>query len=188
MVYFTADLHLGHSNIISSCNRPFRDVEEMNKTLIDNWNSRVTDRDEVYIVGDVAYKSAENVGTFLKKMKGRKHLILGNHDRNWMKTLDASWFFESIEQQSFVSINGNRIFLCHYPMMEWNDSYHGSYLIYGHIHANHDQEFWPLIANNDHMLNAGVDVNNYYPVTFDELVSNNELFKQEPDRVILTRF
>jgi calcineurin-like phosphoesterase family protein len=181
MFYFTADLHLGHSNIIASCNRPFKDVEEMNKTLIDNWNSRVTDRDEVYVIGDFSYRSGTDVSSMLKKMKGIKHLVIGNHDLKWMKTLNASDYFVSVEQMSFLSLDGKRIFMCHYPMMEWNDSRHGSYLVFGHIHANTDAPFWPLIANNDHMLNAGVDVNNFYPVTFEELVANNELFKQRSE-------
>ena len=57
----------------------------------------------------------------------------------------------------------------------------GSYLIYGHIHGNYGQPFWPLISSNDHMLNAGVDINGFYPVTFDELVENNRRFKGETD-------
>ncbi len=63
MVYFTADLHLGHNSIIQSCNRPFSSVEEMDETIIGNWNSRVSDVDEVYVLGDVAYKVTENVTT-----------------------------------------------------------------------------------------------------------------------------
>ena len=178
MTYFTADLHLGHNNIIASCGRPFSDVDEMNNAIIGNWNSRVTDRDDVWVLGDVAYRSAEHVGTFLGRMKGRKHLVLGNHDRSWMKTLDASEYFVSIEQMSFLSLEGRNIILCHYPMMEWDGSHHGSYLVYGHIHGNYGQSFWPLISSNDHMLNAGVDINGFYPVTFPELVENNRRFKE----------
>ncbi len=55
------------------------------------------------------------------------------------------------------------------------------YLIYGHIHGNYGQLFWPLISSNDHMLNAGVDINGFYPVTFDEVVENNRRFKGETD-------
>jgi len=41
--WFTADLHLGHRNIIEYCNRPFADVDEMNRALIANWNQVVGD-------------------------------------------------------------------------------------------------------------------------------------------------
>lgn len=178
MTYFTADLHLGHSNIIASCNRPFADAEEMNRTIIGNWNSCVSDRDEVWILGDVAYKSATDVGSMLSKLKGHKHLVLGNHDRTWIKYCDPKEYFETVEQMSFTTVDGNRIFMCHYPMMEWDGSHHGSYLVYGHIHGNWGQRFWPLISENDHMLNAGVDINGFYPVTFSELMENNRRFKE----------
>ena len=46
-------------------------------------------------------------------------------------------------------------------------------MIYGHIHANTNAEYWLLIEHSDLMLNAGADVNNYAPVTFDEMVQNN---------------
>ena len=151
----------------------------MDKTLIENWNSRVTDSDEVHIIGDFAFRAAENVESMLKRMKGIKHLIIGNHDHSWMNTLEIQRYFASVQQMGYLSLNGQRLYLCHYPMMSWNNSMHGSYLIYGHIHAGHDQDYWPLIANNDHMLNTGVDINHYYPVTFDELVANNAAFKEE---------
>ncbi len=56
MTYFTSDLHFGHENIIRFSNRPFSSAEEMNRTLIDNWDSRVTDRDDIYILGDMFYR------------------------------------------------------------------------------------------------------------------------------------
>lgn len=57
MTYFTSNLHFGHENIIRFSNRPFSSAEEMNRTLIDNWDSRVTDRDDIYILGDMFYKA-----------------------------------------------------------------------------------------------------------------------------------
>lgn len=179
MTYFTADLHLGHANIITMCDRPFADVEEMDGTLVENWNSRVLKGDDVWIVGDLSFRGDRAVAEILPKLKGRKHLILGNHDKSWMKKhSEAARFFESIEQMGKISVDGNKIFMCHYPMMEWDGYYHGSYLVYGHIHNAIGQPFWNLIVNNNHMLNAGVDVNGYHPVTFGELVENNRIFKE----------
>ena len=56
MVYFTSDLHLGHENVIKLCNRPFDSIEEMDEALIHNWNRKVTNRDTVYVLGDLIYK------------------------------------------------------------------------------------------------------------------------------------
>jgi calcineurin-like phosphoesterase family protein len=57
VIYFTADLHLGHANIINHCDRPFSSVEEMDEHLINAWNSRVRPNDTVYIIGDLIFRS-----------------------------------------------------------------------------------------------------------------------------------
>ena len=66
--------------------------------------------------------------------------------------------------------------LCHYPMLTWKHA-RRSYMIHGHIHADTNADFWSLIRCRDNVLNAGVDLNGYHPVTFDELVENNRKFK-----------
>ncbi|OUN81344.1 hypothetical protein B5G06_10770 [Flavonifractor sp. An52] len=53
MIFFTSDLHLGHENCIRLCNRPFSSIEEMDETLIENWNRKITGKDTVYILGDL---------------------------------------------------------------------------------------------------------------------------------------
>jgi len=81
MTYFTADQHFGHANIIKLCNRPFSDVQEMDEALITNWNRRVTNGDTIYIIGDLFFRNSVPAEEYLKRLKGRKHLILGNHDK-----------------------------------------------------------------------------------------------------------
>ena len=85
MNYYIADTHLGHDNIRRLSRRPFKTIEEMDKTIIDNWNGRISDNDDVYILGDFSYKS-ENTITYLKHLKGKKHLLIGNHDSRLLKT------------------------------------------------------------------------------------------------------
>lgn len=97
MTYFTSDLHIGHENIIRFSNRPFSTLGEMNRTLVDNWNSRVTERDDVFILGDMFYRKKEGVEEILRKLKGRKHLIVGNHDYSWMKSIELSKYFVETE-------------------------------------------------------------------------------------------
>ena len=79
-IFFTADLHFGHANVIKFCARPFADVQEMDAALIANWNKRVGDDDDVWILGDFTFKRLEIAKDYLQQLQGRKHLIIGNHD------------------------------------------------------------------------------------------------------------
>ena len=173
MIFYTSDLHLGHKNIIKLCNRPFMTLEEMNDTLISNWNNRIPNADSIYIVGDLMFRSATDPDEFLTRLKGKKHLIIGNHDKSWMKKADLDKHFESIDNLKNFSNGRCKITLCHYPMM----SFEGKYLIYGHIHNYMPPTFGSLLRTMENALNACVEVNNYMPVTFDELIVNNALFK-----------
>lgn len=181
MIYFTSDLHLGHSGIIKLCSRPFSCVEEMDETLISNWNKKVKKNDTVYVVGDFIWGSAD-VEKYLTRLSGKKILIVGNHDK-WAKKEEYGKFFEYVTKYEEVSLNGHQITLCHYPMVEWKNSRKEGtsklgYLIFGHIH-NNVKPHYELLFKYDNALNAGVDVNNFMPVTFDELIQNNSEFSKK---------
>ena len=133
MIYYTADLHLGHANVIRHCDRPFKSVDEMDEALIRNWNSRIHHLDTVYIVGDLFFRNRRPCEACLAELKGRKHLITGNHDSSWMKKTDWPGFFESVNSLLTMKDNGRLITLCHYPMMTWPDSRRDSFMVYGHI-------------------------------------------------------
>ena len=175
MVFFTADTHFDHANIIRFCNRPFATVEDMNEALIANWNRKVHANDTVFIMGDMFFRTT-NPEPILQRLKGKKHLIVGNHDSQWMKKVDLERYFESVELMKETSDGQHTLTLCHFPMLSWNHQSR-SWMIHGHIHENTGMDFWPLIYARERVLNAGVDVNNYEPVSFDELVENNAKFK-----------
>ena len=118
---------------------------------------------------------AAKVEPILKALNGRKHLIVGNHDHTWMKRVAASDYFASVQTLKEVEIDGRVLTLCHYPMLSYPQARRG-YMVYGHIHNNVRDDYWPLIARRSRMLNAGVDVNDFEPVTFNELVENNRAF------------
>ena len=179
MVYYTADLHIGHANIIKMCSRPFSDIEEMNEVLIYNWNDSVTNADTVYIVGDLFFRNAVSAGKYLDRLKGRKHLIIGNHDKTWMQNTDVGKYFESVSHMEVINDGKRKITLCHYPLMTWDAMNRTGCMIHGHIHNNRNGDYWPLLQKQDNALNAGVDVNAFRPVTFEELVENNQKFKIE---------
>ena len=84
MIYFTCDLHLGHRGIIEMKNRPFQNVEEMYRILVDNYNEVVHKNDTVYFLGDISHHTPiERVNELLSMMKGKKIHIKGNHDKKY---------------------------------------------------------------------------------------------------------
>ncbi|MBO4991865.1 MAG: metallophosphoesterase family protein [Firmicutes bacterium] len=189
MIYFTSDVHLGHKNIISHCDRPFSSLEEMDQHLISYWNRRISADDTVYILGDLMF-FCKDPQWYLERLNGRKHLIRGNHDSAWFHTMakrrakgvegarEASDFFQSVQDLLELKLDGTRLVLCHYPMMSWNHLEAGSYLLFGHIHNSVHAPYWPLLWGMDHALNVGVDIKDFRPVTFDELLENNRRFRQ----------
>ena len=81
--WFTADLHLGHANIIQYCDRPWPDADAMDRGLIERWNATVADDDEVWVLGDVAMGRIEESLRLIGELHGTKLLVPGNHDRCW---------------------------------------------------------------------------------------------------------
>ena len=180
MIYFTSDLHLGHKYIIALCNRPFESVEEMDSTLIENWNRKVKKNDLVYLIGDVVWDK-KKVAYYMEQLTGRKILIAGNHDSAWINREECKGCFETVLPYLEVHLNSHPITMCHYPMLEWKSSREEikrklGYHIHGHIHNRISEEYYQLFLQFN-ALNAGVDVNEYEPVSFDELVLNNFKFK-----------
>jgi calcineurin-like phosphoesterase family protein len=158
-VLFTADPHFGHANIIKSCNRPFADVGEMDRFMIDAWNSVVAPRDTIYVVGDFAHwrLKPEAIRAYFDALNGDKNLIIGNHDHEHTKGLP--WV--SVEHRAFLKIDGRDIVLDHYAGKTWNKSFHGSVQLFGHSHG--------AMPENDQQLDVGVDKWGYMPVSWPEI-------------------
>lgn len=178
MIYYTADLHLGHANVLRFDKRPFSTIEEMDRILIGNWNARVTDRDQVYIVGDFIYRSEKPAEWYLEQLSGIKYLIVGNHDQAVLKSEKARSYFEAIDKMMHISDGGTHICMCHFPLAEWNGYYRGHYHIYGHIHGDQNRTC-KIMRQEPRAFNAGCMLNHYQPVTFGELMANNRRFQEE---------
>ena len=166
MIYFTADLHLGHRAVINMQNRPFTDVEEMNRTIISNYNAIVGQDDTVYLLGDLCHHlKVEEANEIISKLKGKKILIKGNHDKQYDMSL-----FEEITDFKTISANGIYIAMMHYPMLSWPKSHHGSLHLHGHVHGRRENNE----ANRDAGIlryDVGVDANNYCPVSIHQIIS-----------------
>ena len=177
--YFIADCHFGHKNIIKYCNRPYYSTEEMDEDIINKWNKKVCKNDKIYIIGDLFYYSLNNVESVLNRLHGKKTLIRGNHDDFFLKKINGNRFFEEITMYREMQLGKNFLTLCHYPMYSWRNSRReNSYLVFGHVHNNKDMFWFDYYCQNDRTLNAGVDINNFEPVNFDELKNNNYNFKE----------
>ena len=165
MVYFTSDLHLGHKNIITLQYRPFESVEEMDRVLIDNFNSVVKKNDTVFILGDICYRlKLDKANEVISRLNGRKYLIKGNHDLEYDPAL-----FVDIKDYMTVSLNGKYFTLMHYPMLSWPKKERGSIQLHGHIHARMDYNERNR-AEGIKRYDVGVDANDFYPVSLDSIM------------------
>lgn len=169
MIFFTADLHLGHENIIKQCQRPFNNVDQMDKELIKNWNSVVNVDDEVYILGDFTMKSAYVAHGYLSALNGKKYLIAGNHD-DFINEFEMCYGdLEWIKDYYKLSYEGMEFVLFHYPILEWENKGKNSIHLYGHIHNNKKWlEYIKQIGGKS--MNVGVDVNDYRPVSIERIL------------------
>ena len=153
MTFFTSDLHLGHRNIIRLCGRPFASLEGMDETLVRRWNRKVGQDDNVFVVGDLFFRAEDPEG-LLKRLNGRKTLILGNHDRSWTDTVDLARYFKGVHTMLETSDGAHSLTLCHYPMMTFNHCMRG-YMVHGHIHGNTDADYFPYLAKHERIGDMG---------------------------------
>jgi calcineurin-like phosphoesterase family protein len=137
MLYLTSDHHFFHANSIRMSGRPFADVGEMNAALIANWNAVVSKDDEVYILGDFAYKcSGKQASDTLKKLKGRKYLIRGNHEKYLTYSDFDPSAYEWVKDYHVLDYKDARFILFHYPILEWAHYHRKSAHCHGHLHKD----------------------------------------------------
>ncbi|MBM7635912.1 MULTISPECIES: metallophosphoesterase [Streptococcus] len=169
MIYFIADTHFHHENVIKFCNRPFSTIEDMNQKLIDNWNQIVTDNDDVYILGDFLYRgNAKQANEILQSLKGRKFLIKGNHEHY----LDSPDFdqnlFEWIKDYHTLHYQKRKFILFHYPILEWDSYFHNSIHLYGHVHNNRTDYFKQILGKR--AINVGADMIDFTPISIEQIL------------------
>jgi calcineurin-like phosphoesterase family protein len=190
-IFFTSDLHCYHKNkhggIVSICNRPYPDVDTMTQDLINKNNEIVTDSDEVWDLGDLAYRcSPWDVTQVLRELNGKRHIILGNHDqplrlaykKGLIKDFISSGKIEIIGGEEAIydkslivakqiTIDGQRIVMSHYAYRTWPSAFRGTILLYGHSHGNLPEPFFKS-------FDVGVDKNNFYPWSWEKIKTKIE--------------
>lgn len=168
-IFYTSDLHFGHKNILKYEDRPWDSVVDMNEGLIARWNEKVTDNDDVYVLGDFAFQSKnlriDTINLIVHKLKGKKHLIIGNHDE-WINKIDVKTrLWASMEYYAKIVDKNRIVILSHYPIETWDQEHYGSIHLHGHLHSN------PTKLYQSNRYNVGCDNWNYYPVTLDEIIA-----------------
>ena len=167
MNYYISDLHILHKNVCGEGNnfdnRPFETMKEMMEYIKYHWNKKITNADDVYILGDMCWKENEEAIQFVSTLKGKKHLILGNHDR-CKDGRYAQQFVEIVpykEMKEFINGKQYRLILSHYPIMFWNhqhrlkDNVPVNIHLYGHLHNSQEeaiyQSFIQALNNEYHI-------------------------------------
>lgn len=154
--WFVSDLHIGHTNIIRYCNRPFESVEEMDQAIVNNWNRFVIETDVVYCLGDMAFHNYERLG----ELKGIKKLIPGNHDHEREKKI-FPYFDEILDELSYVKVGDLKLVLCHYPLESWKRDCR--YHLHGHSHGES--------RDVTRRMDVGIDATKLYrPIRLDEIL------------------
>ena len=157
-IFYISDTHFGHSNIIKFDNRPFFSIEEMDRTLINNWNKVVTNEDTVMILGDFCWGLEDDWIKILDQLNGKKRLVRGNHDlKSMSKTLKSK--FQSIRDYDEIKDNGKRVLLSHCPSPFYRGTYNSNIVhLYGHVHTTLENDFMEHlrehISKNDNRGNS----------------------------------
>lgn len=174
-VFFTADPHFGHQGILKHepRYRPFSTVEGMNEVLVDNWNSVVTNKDTVYVLGDVCYghwRDKDNLFEGLdhvKRLNGAKHLIKGNHDN----FEDAEYLKRGFNTVKAYSRYKGCI-LSHIPVHESQiDGGRFKANIHGHLHSRKVD----MGTNSNRYICVSVELHGLKPVSFEDLKKKHKI-------------
>ena len=126
-IFVTADTHFNHENIIKYCDRPFKNVKEMNEAIIKNWNDTVREDDIVYHLGDFGFGTKEELQEIFNRLNGKKYLIMGNHDYRVGRNYYIDLGFNEVYKKKFLIDN---LVSTHKPC----DVLDGYINLYGHIH------------------------------------------------------
>lgn len=159
MVYFIADLHLGHENIIRYCDRPFKTTDEMNRAIIKCWNNTVSRQDKVFVLGDFSLGTKEETIEWGRSLQGSKTLILGNHDRRTETVYKEAGFKEVIR---YPILWNEYYILSHAPKFVAANTPYAN--IFGHVHNSPEYTDY-----SERSFCVSAERINYAPVSFETI-------------------
>lgn len=164
-IWVISDTHFFHYNILTFKDNEgnyfrgdrFSCMEEMNETMVDNWNSVVKSGDIVYHLGDLHFGGADDMAILMPRLHGSKRLIVGNHDN--IKYITKAGFFKKIQMWRMFPEFG--LLLTHVPVHESSLGMKELVNVHGHIHQN--------LSPSEKHLNVSVEAINYTPINIEEL-------------------
>ncbi len=174
MKLFTSDTHYGHEKILEYCNRPFVNVSDQQRQLINRWNQRVDKEDIVYHLGDFSlYLRKEQVAFILSLLNGTKILVKGNHDHK--DTYKAVGWHDVVTHAEVSLGETQPAMLVHDPNQVDTFWPHAKGLVlHGHQHGMKGRPGRPMPQNEGRKyIDVGVDVEamDYAPISEFELLN-----------------
>lgn len=177
-IYFSSDFHFCHTQPFCYEPRGFTSPEEMNETIIKNFNEVIDDDDDVYFLGDLMLNDNDAGMAAAARLRGRWHLILGNHDTNNRQELYKKLpNVVEITYATIIKYGHYHFYLSHYPTLTGNDKpgLRANLLnLYGHTHQK-----VPISYYSPYMYNVGVDAHNCKPVSIEQVIEDMRQHYQE---------
>lgn len=172
MIFFVADEHYGHGNIIKFCDRPFDNIMDHDETMISNHNEVIGPNDTVIHGGDTSWRSVDRTIEIIKRLDGKHIMLKGSHDKviEKISRREPNLFEYAGYMYELVAHNKYHITVCHYCMRTWPRSHYNSWHCFAHSHCKLN----PIGKSHD----IGVDCNNFYPISFDQL---KDIMDTKPD-------
>lgn len=163
-IFFISDTHFSHANFLKFTDdagnliRPFASVEEMNERMIEGWNSVVRDGDKVYHLGDVTFRYDKEFREIMSRLRGRKRLLLGNHD-----LIKGTHLLDFFEKVSLWRVFKDENFVCSHIPLRSDQMRMAQFNVHGHTHQN--------VVSGVPYINVCVERVNYTPVALEEIKS-----------------
>lgn len=181
-VWFSSDWHFFHKNVIKFDDRPFRDdkgepdLHAMHEEIITKWNSRVKPNDTAFFVGDLTWASVEQTNPLIKRLNGKIHFVMGNHDR-YQDILSYKRFLTVYDRVELKLFTGDKkkiheFVIDHFPIYSWNKIRYGAIMVHGHEHHNlhHFDDTKFNYYEGRKAIDVGCNGHNYYPLSHKEII------------------
>lgn len=179
MIWLTSDLHFCHDRGFIYEPRGFSNVYDMNETIVKNWNSVVAPEDDVYLLGDVMLNDNDLGLKLLKSLKGKIHIVMGNHDTNpRIELFKTCWNVVEVVPACYIHYKHYHFFCTHYPCLTGNLEKESlqkcTCNFFGHTHQQTN-----FYNDMPYMYHVGVDSHNCTPVSIDQAIADMEDKVQE---------